>query len=359
MQRKVLSLMILSVLPAHAWAQNSGISAYPFYSQQAMLASSYRHFFAPRALRFAQSSQQLQASLSLLCAGQPPVETSATASAGASTGQPIEAARQSWTRAMLDWTSLSAITIGPLIQRRSVREIDFTPVREQNVLQAASSEVSTPPKNTGSGLKGFSALELLLWRTDIKPATVQCRYAEQLAQHIAAEARALQQGVDQLATQPPQDEAAQASFAELYNQWLGAAEKLRWQQMGKPLKEAQTTGRAAVYPRALSGQTRRAWEAHAQSVQALAERAGSIPSPQGESFISMDSYLRGQGQLKLADQLQNQMQQTSRALMGATPGQGASVARASQQVGQLKSLVQGPVADAVKVTIGFSDADGD
>ena len=130
-----------------------------------------RLHFVPAAQAFAQSSATLRDALAAGC--------------NPATAHPA------WRTAMLDWERLSAVSVGPLLERRSARSIDFWPTRPAMV----SAAVANPPPTAaalddlGAPAKGLPALEWQLWQPT--PDAAQCAYAAALAQGCAAEAQAI------------------------------------------------------------------------------------------------------------------------------------------------------------------------
>lgn len=336
--------------------------ALPFYGPPDFMQGAWRRWYAPRAQDFAQRAQALLAALSAQCA------------APAGDAAALAAARSAWGEAALALGRLSAVSVGPLLQRRTLRQIDFAPTRPELIRRAiAQTEAQAPAdvaalERIGTPAKGLPALEWLLWTQTpnalAAPGTPACRYAQLLAENVLAEAQALEQAFTALASaQPDPDdeeagEAAAVAMSELVNQWVGGVERLRWPFMDKPLKSAPK-GKPPAYPRAASGLSRGAWAAQWQGLRTLTVAPDNqVPTP-GRDIVALETYMRGRGLNPLADRWVATVRKVDEAMAGARPEAPASVQAASRAVAGLKQLAEAELAPALNIRIGFSDADGD
>ena len=172
--------------------------------------------------------------------------------AGIHAGAALQSARQQWKETVQAWDTLSAVPVGPLVQRRSLRQIDFTPTRPELIERAirAAPADARAMERVGTPAKGLPALEWLLWTQPAAPASPACRFAVLVAHGVDEEARALTQAFAELAQRNwlEDEEAAVPAMSELVNQWVGGIERLRWAAMEKPLRSAG--GKPPAYPRA-------------------------------------------------------------------------------------------------------------
>jgi hypothetical protein len=328
--------------------------AVPFYHAPAFVEGAYRHWYAPRARAFAAEAAALAVAIDRLCKAE------------AGTPEALQLSRTRWQSAALAWDSLSAVAVGPLLQRRSVRQIDFTPTRPELIARAIRTEPSDSQamERVGTPAKGLPALEWLLWVQPIARGTPACRYALLVAREIEGEAQALAQSFEELAQRSwsADEAAAVAAMSELLNQWVGGLQRLRWDQMEKPLRSAQSSaGRNTLppYPRAASGITRQSWASRWQALRALAVAQGNdIPTP-GGGLVPLETYLRGRGLNPLANKLATATADATRQLQTANPAQANRTLAAAQSVTRLKRLAEAEVAPALEVHIGFFDSDGD
>ena len=303
----------------------------------------YRDWMAPTAADFARDSARLAPALQALC------DTPADKADGA-----LQQARQRWLATLSSWERLSAVAIGPLIERRSQRQIDFTPTRPRLIEKAVKSAPTGPAdmELIGTPAKGLPALEWLLWVQPVQPASPECRYAVQVAAEIGREAVALDEAYEQAAQRTQDSATASADLSELVNQWVGGLERLHWANMEKPVHVAMTSKRdiAPDFPRRSSGATANSWAAQWTALRALVT---------GNGPMSMETVLRERGQAKVADALARAIRQADANMEGLTIGDMDDILAAAEELAALKRLTLKQVAPALGVSIGFSDADGD
>lgn len=292
------------------------------------------YWYHPRAADFRVASHDLPTAISGVCDAQ-----------GETAEQALDAARQQWLTTMTTWERLSSVAVGPLLEQRLQRRLDFTPTRPRMILKAIAAAPGslTDLERIGTPAKGIPALEWLLWTQPITPASTECRYAALLAEELAHEAALLETAW--LRAGLPDETAA---LAELLNQWVGGLERLRWTNLEMPVRVAGTAGPEVLpdYPRASAPAA--SWAAQWQALAALAA---------GET--SLASLLRQRGQMTHAANLTHSVQECTAAMHGLTAQDSAGVLRTSGALAKLKRLVEDEIAPALGVSIGFSDADGD
>jgi predicted lipoprotein len=337
-------------------AAESAAQPMPYYNASQALLGVYSHRLPPLAQAFEQSADQLQSVTAAHCQG--------TAS--------LEALRASWEATLLRWSALSTPEIGPLVARRSQREIDFWPTRERLLRQALAKAPQTlaDMERVGTPAKGFPAFEQLLTNasgTALAPAT--CHYTDLIAQGIAAEAHALNKDFATLAQKDwaeAPDEAASA-FGEWINQWLAGWERLRWAHIEKPIQAHRTTGAPAsepvAFPRLTQATNLADWRAQWQSLQAMArlrpDQYAAPPQP-GEALAPIEAMLLGKGLNPLAQRWAQAIDQTGADLAALTPESSeADLLAMTQRMKAVTVLYQNEVAAALDVPLGFSSADGD
>ncbi len=302
--------------------------AVPVVPVGAFVAAALQQFWLPRAMAFAERSAALK-----------------IAAAGGS----VAALRQALAAARVDWAALSAVPVGPLLERRSARRIDFNPTRADAVRRAAGALAGgTLDANTvGGPAKGFGGLAWLADTMDSGSGAEHALwppYAAWVAADIDDEAQALRREFGAAAAAPPTDEAATAHFETVLNQWVGGVQALRLSVFERPTQAPGPAG----------GSTLAVAEARAQwdSLQALARWADGSPA-------SIEAVLRGRGLNLLADRLHRQLAAAGRAVAAARPADAASRRAASNALDRLRALAEAEVAPALDVRLGFSDRDGD
>lgn len=326
----------------------------PIYDPTDFVQGVYRHWAAPQAVDFATRSAALTSAVQAIC--------DAPARAAAAR---LDAARTAWRASAVAWDRLSAVAIGPLIERRSQRQIDFTPTRPALIAKAidAAPADASAMERIGTPAKGLPALEWLLWKQPLPPGSPACGYAVQVSADIAREADALSAAYRQGADNAWDDEpAAVAAMSEIVNQWIGGIERLRWAQLEKPLKSASSG--TPAYPRGESGSSAASWVAQWQSLRRLGVLGSDIAPTPGAALVPLESYLRGHGLNTVADALVRASARVEVAVqaLGAAarrPPAASRVLAASAQLSVLKRVAEVDLAPALQVSIGFSDADGD
>jgi uncharacterized protein len=346
----------------------------PIYSPTQFVLGVYRFWAVPQATEFEARSAALTPAVQAVC----------NASARDATSR-LDAARTGWRATAISWDHLTAVAIGPLIERRSQRQLDFNPTRPALIAAAidAAPADAAAMERIGTPAKGLPALEWLLWQQPRLATSPACGYAVQVAADIEREARALAVAYRQAADRPWDDESeALAAMSEIVNQWVAGVERLRFAQMEKPLKKAGAS--VPVFPRALSGSSAASWAAQWQSLRAvglfangvdgdvdLRRRAAAAPQP-GMALVPLETYLRGKGRNSVANalvaagaQVDAAIKPLIRSATGARPAgvrrapDAGRVMAASTELAALKRLAEAQLAPALQVSLDFTSADGD
>jgi uncharacterized protein len=317
--------------------------AAPFISSTQMVQGLLTLHLNPTAVAFQQAAQAL-------------VESLVQAQAPWAQHQPL------WVNTMLAWERLAAVAVGPLLERRSARAIDFWPTRPaqiQRLLESASITAVAQLDTAGATARGLPALEWLLWKTD-GSGHAQA-YASVLAQQVLAESHALQAGYQTLTSTERTEEEAWALYGEWFGQAVGGLDQLRIKKMAP-----DTRGKdSAPWVRGVSGQTAACWQAQAQGLQAFllgspsAQAATQAATSGWPVAGSLNSLLLGRGHLRDSLTLQERTTTMLRAVQAARPGNAASVRAAQATLAQLSTLANGLAGDVLAITMGFTDADGD
>lgn len=354
-----LALLLAALSSAPAVAQSDWArSAVPVYGPTAVLQGLNAHWTAPRAAAFATEAQALPGALEALCRGE---------GGAAANSRALDAARTQWRRATQAWERLSTVAVGPLVERRSLRQIDFAPTRPaliEKAVRAAPADAAAMER-IGTPAKGLPALEWLLWTKPVAPDTPACRYAVAVARDIRREADALTQAFAAQATSAANSDAdgevdeasVVAGTAEFVNQWVGGVERLRWAQMEKPLRAA--AGRAPEWPRAASGGSVASWQAQWAALRSLGVFAGGEAPLAGQGLVPLETWLRSKGRNPEADRLVAAARNVDTRMQRIDPRRHATVLDAAKALAALKRVAEADVAPALEVSLGFSDADGD
>lgn len=344
------TIVSLFVLAGGAHAQTGGVIAFPYYSGEDALSGLYGRQLPPLARDFQVQARALTAAARQHCAGP---DTPADL-------------QDAWRRALLAWQTLSSPALGPVIERRSQRQIDFWPARPALLAKALQRAPKTlaDMESVGTPAKGFPALELLL---SAKPSPEHCPYVVLLAEGIDAEATALRTGYDQVAGRDwtGDGDAARAAFAEWINQWLGGLERLRWIHIEQPVQKARTAGRdhrpefARIAVSDNVAEWRTQWRALFAQARLRPEQRTQPPQP-GQGLIPIEALLMGKGHIALAQRWAMALDRADAAI-GTLPVKAGEkeLMALSKALKGVTTLYQGEVAAALDVPLGFSDADGD
>lgn len=280
-------------------------------------------------------------------------------------GEPRRAAaRTAWQQTLLAWAQCHSVAVGPLVERRSARRIDFSPTRAPQVQKAIDSAPrdAAAMEQIGASAKGFGALEWLLWDAKAPRSDAARHYAVMLAREIAVEAAGVLRDFAALLQAPRGPDESQALLAEILNQWVGGAEHLAMQGLMRPAQGLAARGKAAL-PRSASGAAAAERAARWQALRAMLQPPGTITGPGGAAAAAtaptLEGLLRAAGDDTLADRLRAAVPATDRALQGAAGNQQRAMEQASRLVAVLKGVVEFDAAPALDVQIGFSDSDGD
>ena len=333
------------------------VVAAPYYSAEQAMQGLYTHHLPPLARDFQAQADRLVETTAQHCKGQ----------------VPLPALRTQWQNTLLSWETLSTPAVGPLVTRRSQRQIDFWPTRPDLLRRSMEKTPTTlaDMDRVGTPAKGFPAFELLMnqWAASRQPASAPaCRYAELIAQGIAAEARELQNALGESASKEWEDEpeVTTASLSEWVNQWLAGLERLRWAHIEKPITTHQTTGNAGKgkpvpYARLDRESNLRDWRAQWQSLLTQGRLpAGAQPPAAGQALVPMEALLMGRGQLALAQKWGQALDEVTAGMDKLTPKSSErELLAVTKSMKAVTVLFQNEVAAALDVPLGFSDADGD
>ena len=226
-------------------------------------------------------------------------------------------------------------------------------------------------ERVGTPAKGLPGLELVLQNANGQPLTAAtCHYASLVAQGIAAESQALNQGFAGLADKDwnASTEDAGAAFGEWVNQWLGGLERLRWAHIEKPLQTQRTTSTSSEaapveFPRLTRQSNLADWRAQWANLKAMArlqpEQYAQPPQPE-IGMVPIEALLIGKGQLALAQRWAQGVDKVSADMQALTPtSPDDQLLAMTKDMKALTVLYQNKVAAALDVPLGFSDADGD
>jgi len=355
---RALSAAALACSLSVATAQvTAPVVAAPYYSAEQAMQGLYTHHLPPLARAFRAEADRLVAATGQHC----------------QSNTSLAELRAQWQRTLVSWAALSTPAVGPVVARRSQRQIDFWPTRPDLLRRSLEKAPTTlaDMDRVGTPAKGFPALEVLMnqWAASRQPApAVACRYAELVSQGIAAEAGELQKEFGSWASKEWDDEPedTKAALAEWVNQWLAGLERLRWAHIEKPITSHQTTGNAVKgAPVPFARQERESglmdWRSQWQSLLAQGRLPPGAPPPAaGGALVPMEALLMGRGQLALAQKWGQALDQVTAGMEKLSPRSSErELLAVTKSMKSVTVLFQNEVAAALDVPLGFSDADGD
>ncbi|QDQ27444.1 imelysin family protein [Chitinimonas arctica] len=280
----------------------------------------------------------------------------------------IDAARLAWQQTYLAWRALEALPMGPIMSRRTAWQIDVWPTKLEKVEEAVRlvQPDAAIADSVGAAAQGLPALEYLLWGDDRAKAQMgrlqfrkRCQYAEALAADIVAETDGLVKDWRLYAKTPLDADSGRQQFEDAVNLIAGSMENLRDKKMARlgSNKLVKKTGRQD-FDAWRSKNTRAGLDASLDALESL-----FFSSQNGPSFADR---LGQAGKPLLVRHLKDEFA-TAAKLLGKLPEDMATSLANNPAAGQalldslkrLQGLVELQVADAVGVTIGFKDSDGD
>lgn len=344
-------LALLACLAAPAFAAD----APPPTVQAAPLIEYWqRDILLPRHDQLASTTQALAASLTALC-DRP-------------NAAKVDSARTAWKASFIAWRAVEALPLGPTTDRRTAWKIDLWPTRTQKIEEAVKLSKPDLPiaEGVGSVAQGLPAIEYLLWGDDRANAQMgrlqfkqRCRYLEALGTEIAEETRALAAAWRSYAETKQDAERAKETLDLSINMLVASLEGLRDKKlarMGNPKVKRPAR-------QDFDGWRSRSTRAGLQATLDAVEKLLFHPMPGGQSFADQ---LVASGKPMVVQHLKDEFA-TAHVELGKLPNNLAMYIADDPSHGKplhdslsrLQKLVELQVADALGITIGFKDNDGD
>lgn len=321
---------------------------FPYYGVDDVINSTVVHHHARHTADLLQQLNLLEQSAVQYCRGD----------------QALASLKQQFRHTYLSWLELSAVVWGPMLQNNTVRLLDFRPLRVNLLERAVSRQPSgeAQMKLVGSPAKGFPAIEYLLSQPTFIPGSASCNYAQEVTRDMVRSVSSLQWQSADSANVDVEAEAGQlqAQMQLYFNQLVGALHNLAWERMEKPLlKHTEEPDSDSSWPLAELGLTQAAWSSQWQSVMdLLVIQRAAAPDPARE-VVPLEAYLRGLGQIELADTLVSHTRSANQAMQANQTDLPATVELSVVKLKALKNFLEQEVAKGLKVSIQFSSSDGD
>lgn len=296
------------------------------------------------------------------------------------TAERLSAARQAWWDVRAPWKRAEVFAFGPYAEEplRYGPKIDFWPVRPDNVEQVLAGTVPLSVESVGglgAAARGLPVIEYLLHQpgvdvlSELAAAPRRCEYLRALAGDVAIQVDALAAAWD-----PAQGDylseltqagrgsqtfmTLQMALGEVVNRMGFSLENIRVDKLGRPL--GTTSGGVPQPDKAESPFSGRSLEDVRDNVRGIERLFFGAP---GEP--SLDGYLIWRGR-KLAGPIRAALSGVyaaldaiGRPLTEAVTEDPAAVEHAIDAIGELQRAFQVDVLNALSVTVGFNDNDGD
>ncbi|PHV12819.1 imelysin family protein [Chitinimonas sp. BJB300] len=282
----------------------------------------------------------------------------------------LEQARKDWKSTYAAWRTVEALPMGPTLTRRTAWQIDVWPSRSPKVEEAVRLVEKDAPiaDSVGAAAQGLPALEYLLWGDDRAKAQLgrlhfrqRCQYSVALAREVATESAGLLADWQTFERQQYDTETGRQAFEEAVNLIASSLQNLRDKKLAR-------LGSSKIIKQA-ARQDFDAWRSH-QTKAGLTATLGTLESiflaPGPNNSPSFVDRLAAADKPLLAQHLRDEIR-IAREVLAKLP---EDIAQAGSRnpialkpfldlIKRLQSLVELQVADAVGITIGFKDSDGD
>ncbi len=284
--------------------------------------------------------------------------------------------QQGWLATARQWQALEMVQIGPLIERRSQREVNFWPTRPaqiDNWLKSHDALSADALETLPAAAKGLPALEYLM---SLKPAPKgrRCAVATWLARGVAQEAAGLEQDwrqgyTRQLAEagQHPEDKVflrTDQALGELINLMIAGMDFVRVRKLEKPLQhnrdEQDALDRIEAWR---SGHSLSLLEAN---LDGFSRVFFGMDGPGGKA-VGFDDYLDGRDKLVLIRRTKEDLEEARailRNLKGKTMQQAiqrhpAQLEALQTILRRLQTRLENELAPLLDIQLDFNASDGD
>ena len=299
-----------------------------------------------------------------------------------SNAQTLLQAQQGWSRLTLLWKQSEAFQIGPAKKEEYQLTIGYWPFRERLMKKALGNSEAVNQEFVqylAAASKGIYALEYLLFQAEKGKSVLEtfqaengvrrCQIVTNLALQVEAQTKKLYQEwasddgnfskelktVGNSKVYP----TSQVALNEMVNRWIHLLEKMQMTKMAKPMGLVyQGQARTQLVESPYSQQSKEQLIANVEGLQQIF-MGGNV------NQIGFDDYLLAINS-PLAKEIPAQFQKTllsleeiSLPLMSAITDSPQQVNRAYQEVKKLLILMKADLTMTLRITVDFSDNDGD
>ena len=347
------SLMLVTNLANAANAtHDKGMLLFPHYEVHELLNSSITHHYEKDTSILLAQLNKLQNTTRDYCSGS----------------GSLDLVKVQYSKTYLAWLELSAVVMGPMLQHNTIRQIDFRPMRVNSLERAIKKQPTGAQAMAlvGSPAKGFPALEYLFAKEKIKAGSLECSYAQEVLQDIARSVNDLKWQRFDVQSSAGEEEAQASDLSvslQLYlNQLIGGMHNLAWDYMEKPLlvyQDSVPSKQAASWPFSELNLTEKTWAAQWAGISQLLVVKGNTLPHADKQVVPLEAYLRGLGQIELAEALAEHSDKMTAAMKANNIAKPTSVEQSVLVAKALKSFLETEVAKGLRVSIQFSSSDGD
>lgn len=336
-------------------------------TRRELLATWATEAIIPQYATFAQQAETLSSELNQVCQNPTP--------------ESRQSARAAWSAARETWKEAEVYAFGPYSRPefRIGPKIDSWPARDDDVEELIAGDMPVDPESVASlGVwhKGLPVIEYLLYpRTDSEPLALseprRCEYLASLGTELVARAHEIHaawspEGADFAAQLSEAGRTSTAfrslkdAFSEMVNRMGFTIENIRRDKLGRPLGEASggTPAPDSAESR-FSGRSLADIQDNLDGIELLyyGDASRNIPglsrylSERGRNF---DASMR-----TALDESRARLDAVGMPLTEAVESAPSAVVLASEQLGELQSLIQVDIIGALGLTLNFNDNDGD
>jgi predicted lipoprotein len=360
MRHLAIFLLLAAVGPAPYAAEN------PDAAQRRLLQHLANRVLLPLTEDFATAAEKLSDTTQAFCRGK----------------SDLQSVRSAWRETQSAWQPLEMLQIGPTIERRSQRHVNFWPVRPKLLEPLLAETKPLEPamlETLGAAGKGLPALEYLLFAEGTAnsaqkktSAKTHCNVLQALSIQIKDEALGLATDwrkpnggfARQLAEagQCPQDGAfasADQALSDVLNLLIAGLDAVKTRKLGKPLEKS---GDEAALERIESWRSGTSLEHIRDNLRGFEIAFFGF----AKGGTGLDDYLTAIERPGLARVVRQEFDVPRKALAAirvplreALLSQRKEVEALHKTVSRLQHLLETEVADALKVDLEFNANDGD
>jgi predicted lipoprotein len=359
--RQLAMFLLLAAVGSAPYAAENADAA-----QRQLLQHLANHVLLPLTENFATAAEKLSAASQTYCRGK----------------GDLQSVRIAWREAQSAWQPLEMLQIGPTIERRSQRHVNFWPVRPtllEPLLADAKPLEPAMLETLGAAGKGFPALEYLLFAEGAANsaqkktfAKAHCNVLQALSIQLKDEALGLAADwrkpnggfARQLAEagQHPQDGAfasADQALSDVLNLLIAGLDAVKTRKLGKPLEKS---GDEVALERIESWRSGTSLEHIRDNLRGFE----MVFFGGAKGGTGLDDYLAAIERPGLARVVRQEFDGTRKALAAiraplrqALISQRKETEALHKAVSRLQHLLETEVADALKVDLDFNANDGD